>query len=569
MVRRSGSLRTKTRINYSEDSLWERATGMVKEQWEALIAPQNNVVVGTPKVMKKPKPPRPPPLQKKLFRTKKLFRKKLPTAEKKIKQIRRLKITKSKIVKPSAIEQDEKEIDFIDLTGDDRVERIIQKKPPKKNQKKLQEGILSKNLISKKRKHMLFINPGDEKIYLAGMAVLNGTELPPWAIYFYDNLTVKNNVLHWREEGARDLPFAGAQKKRDLVKNMYFDPRQPATIAPITFKLRESHANVTKQDVTRILRSFETYQLNFARRRPPDIKNRMFLYNPGMIAMDMFFPSRKDGWEKYNCLCCLDSWSRYVGLYAIETKKYKDVLVAMKDFLKKFAALGHMPRRILSDKGSDMAAATKAIERYRQQKDGNKPLVMHTATGTPVLIVEGMNAQVQRRMAVFRTSGLIDSPAQILHEIAVQINNEPRQARGGLTPLQLLSLDQTGREEINKKYRERYVPIAELHGLPNINVNDQVRLLKMTRKEQEQNKMKGFSAKWSKEIYTVFKKTKLRKNAFMFRYHIGLPDSYYRHELLKIRGGVVDTVVPQNLVRYKEVSIGSEYKPGDEEWDHI
>ena len=106
-----------------------------------------------------------------------------------------------------------------------------------------------------------------------------------------------------------------------------------------------------------------------------------------MIAMDMFFPSRKDGWEKYNCLCCLDSWSRYVGLYAIETKKYKDVLVAMKDFLKKFAALGHMPRRILSDKGSDMAAATKAIERYRQQKDGNKPLVMHTATGTPVLIV--------------------------------------------------------------------------------------------------------------------------------------------------------------------------------------
>ena len=132
-----------------------------------------------------------------------------------------------------------------------------------------------------------------------------------------------------------------------------------------------------------------------------------------------------------------------MGLYAIETKKYKDVLEGMKDFLKKFAALGHMPRRILSDKG-DMAAATKAIEPYRQQKDGDKLMVLHTATGTPVLIVEGMNAQVQRRMAVFRT-------AQILHEIAVQINNEPRQARGGLTPLQLLSLDQAGRDEINKK----------------------------------------------------------------------------------------------------------------------
>ena len=57
-----------------------------------------------------------------------------------------------------------------------------------------------------------------------------------------------------------------------------------------------------------------------------------------------------------------------------------------------------LPRRILSDKGSDMAAAKHAIEKYRQQSDGNKPMVLHTATGTPVLIVEGLNAQVQRRM---------------------------------------------------------------------------------------------------------------------------------------------------------------------------
>ena len=39
--------------------------------------------------------------------------------------------------------------------------------------------------------------------------------------------------------------------------------------------------------------------------------------------------------------------------------------------------------------------------------------------------MEGMNAQVQRRMAVFSTSKLIDNPAHILHEIAEQINNEP------------------------------------------------------------------------------------------------------------------------------------------------
>ena len=70
----------------------------------------------------------------------------------------------------------------------------------------------------------------------------------------------------------------------------------------------------------------------------------------------------------------------------IDTKRKADVLKAMTDFLKDFAAMGH---RILSDKGSDMASATQAIERYRQPKDGDRPMVLHTATGTPVLLVEG------------------------------------------------------------------------------------------------------------------------------------------------------------------------------------
>jgi hypothetical protein len=62
--------------------------------------------------------------------------------------------------------------------------------------------------------------------------------------------------------------------------------------------------------------------------------------------------------------------------------------------------------------------------------------------------------------------------------------------------------------------------VAEVHGLRTLVVGDWVRLLLMTRKEQETNKMKGFTAKWSEEIYEVFKKTALRKNAFMFRYDI-------------------------------------------------
>ena len=63
-----------------------------------------------------------------------------------------------------------------------------------------------------------------------------------------------------------------------------------------------------------------------------------------MIVMDMFFPSTHLGWEKTNVLCCADAWSRYTGVYVIDTKRKADVLKAMTDFLKAFAAMGHLPR---------------------------------------------------------------------------------------------------------------------------------------------------------------------------------------------------------------------------------
>ena len=68
------------------------------------------------------------------------------------------------------------------------------------------------------------------------------------------------------------------------VKKLYFDPREPATIVPIASKLYKKWANINRRNVRVILQSLETYQLNRGRRRPPDIKNRMFLKNPGMLA---------------------------------------------------------------------------------------------------------------------------------------------------------------------------------------------------------------------------------------------------------------------------------------------
>ena len=253
----------------------------------------------------------------------------------------------------SKIEQDEAEIDY-SVAEMESAQGILdqpkKKKPKKKDGKSLVDTI-KRYPMSRKRKHLLFMNPGDFPVQTAILAITRGNPLPAWARPFRDRISVNQGVLYWTTTGnaAVRLPFLMKDEKRHAVKRLYFDPREPSTIMPITLQLYSEFANVSKSNVTRILKSLETYQLNFGRRRPPDLKNRFFMYNPGMLAMDMFFPSKHHGWEKTNVLCCMDTWSRYCGVYAIDTKRMADVLKAMNDFLKKFAAMGHIPRRILSD----------------------------------------------------------------------------------------------------------------------------------------------------------------------------------------------------------------------------
>ena len=140
------------------------------------------------------------------------------------------------------------------------------------------------------------MNPGTAKIEEAHNAFLQDEPLPKWAQPFEKHLTFDDNWVYFQ-----DLPLANDQDKRDAVKTLYFDPKEGSTIQPITDKLRQEWANVSKRNVTRILRSFEVYQLNFGRRHPPKVLSRMSMKQPGVILADMFFPSKKnvsDAFEK-------------------------------------------------------------------------------------------------------------------------------------------------------------------------------------------------------------------------------------------------------------------------------
>ena len=458
----------------------------------------------------------------------------------------------------NSVEDDDSKLNEVLDEPQQRVERILSE-PVKKKLRK--NRMFLESQIGKKRKHLLFMNPGTQKINEALGALTTGGPLPAWAEPFRQHLRVVKGVLMFD-----DLPMATTEQKREAVKRQYFDPKAPSTIQPITDALRKTYANVSKRDVQRLLRSLETYQRNFGRRRPPKIMGRMSLKNPGIIAMDMFFPTRKiAGWEgKWNCLTCMDCWSRYTHVYALVNKKFATVEKAMAMFLQEFASFGFMPRRILADRGTDLAPAKKVMEIYRAAKDGNRPMVVHSETAQPINIVEVMNSEVQRHMQVFRTSEITDDPSVLLEDISYAINHKKRPGRGNLTPIQLLSLSKEERERVNEMADE-FSDIPEVQGLPSLQVGNACRVLLWSRKDQAKNAFKGFTAKWSTEVYTVLKKTAIPRNKNNYRYFIGTNKSYFRHELLKIPR-TVDTET-YDMVNHRQVYVAPQEDWSDEDYN--
>ena len=438
-----------------------------------------------------------------------------------------------------------------------RVDKVLTEIP-----KKRARFLFQPKLMETPQRRMLFMNPGDEKIRMCVYSITHSMELPKWARPYTSLLSVQGDTLYFDVMG-KPMPFAYSDQKRSLVKRLYFNPKKASTIQPITDDLRKQFCNITKRDVTRILKTFETYQRNFMRHRPPKVLGRMVLTQPGILACDMFFPSKLLGWRKMNCLAVMDTWSRFCRCYALPRKDFKSAEVALTRFCQEFTALGHLPRRMLADRGTDLSAAKKVMETYRKKKDGQGPMVLHSAAGTPINIIEAMNSQIQRRMQVFRTSGLTDDPSVLLDDITDQINSQKRPDRGNLTPLELLALTPAERQAVNRIYTDR-TEIPEVPGLKPIFPGNFVRILNMTRKEQIQNKTKGFAPKWSKSVYTIKKKLPIAKNKTQFRYYLHETSAwYYRHELLRIPD-VLDKKVVRGLINHREKVVAP-----DENWSDL
>jgi hypothetical protein len=390
-------------------------------------------------------------------------------------------------------------------------------------------------------RHILYMNIGDDRI-LEAIQWQNGASRPAWTTNI-SGLTSRGPRLFLTEDGLT-RPFALKEQKRRAVKKMYFNPKKPSTIQPITDALRHEYCNISRANVRGILKSLETYQLMRPRRKMPKIEHHTIYTKPGVIAMDSFFPSEKTGWKKRNVLVCMDIWSRFSRAYAVEKRSQSFYKVAMTAFFRELMSLGVMPRRLLTDKGTELHIGTQLMEKFRLARDGKKPLHLRSVTGTPVQSVENMNAQYERRLEPYRIANIHNDVAPLLWDISEQLNTQRRPKRGNHTPYELLRMSASQRQEVNRTYDDSYfgIGVEGQKKLPLLKNGDTVRKLEMTFKDQAKNEIKGFEEKWSRRVYQVLGKTALNRNKHVFRYRIGDPiRTYFRHELLLIHD--VDTEV--------------------------
>ena len=411
--------------------------------------------------------------------------------------------------------------------------------------KQLARAKPARQSMSRARRHLLFINPGTEKIRLVRYSLKTGRALPKFCQQgnLGDKFRLVNGKLYFEDQRVLD-----DEEKRRVVKKLYFDPREGSTVETIWLKARREFANLSKANVKKILGSIEAYQLNHRRRRPPKVLGKMNLRSPGVIAADMFFPS-KNLWETAPCLTIMDCWSRYSRVFVLERKTKALTLRCFEKFFREMMSLGHRPRVLLSDRGSEFAGLPNS-ELFKKWKVTS----FHSPTGAPVHIVEALQAQYMRRAEIYRTAGITEKPSHIMHMISEQLNKQPRRQYDNKTPEQLLKLTKAQRKEANafSDEHKNNLDVIQLKGLPHLVEGNTVRFLTWTRKEQVEGKVKGYSEKWSRSLHKVRKMIRIKQNRDVFKFYISdMPNYFWRHELLKVVGEV-DSELPKRSFELKD-----------------
>ena len=381
--------------------------------------------------------------------------------------------------------------------------------------------------ITPSRRQFLFLNLSDDALlkYFSG-------QNPPWTRLFQSELSLKNGKGYFE-----NLPIVLKQKRKQIIKECYFNPGKPTSQYQIHGYLQKRFANITRKQVASTLHTLETYQRLRTRRLPKKVTGRIETFTPGFLSCDTFYPSQKYGWPKGTIvLSCMDMWSRFVGCYILGDKESATAAIGFEHFIQQFMKHSSTrPRKLLLDRGTELFALDAVMKKYSNEKQP----VWRSLTGQPCNQIENVNGNVQRKAQIYLEAGVISDYSDCLWLICNSLNNEKRKDRMGYTPIELLSMNKTMRAQVNANYKFRTTFGADDDI---VEIGEYVRVLQLNRKEQISEKTKGFPAHWSRAVHQVTKRISIIQNKGRHKYFLKnletkqqLTGSRFRHEILRLK----------------------------------
>ena len=135
-------------------------------------------------------------------------------------------------------------------------------------------------------RHVLFLNVGNERILEAVQALVRGNATPPWTRHLR-GLSTKNGKLLLTENG-KTLPFAFSEEKRQAVKTLYFDPKEPSTIQPITDTCAKNSATSLAKMFGRFYDLWKRTNCNSRGANTPKFNTIPCTHNPELLPWTRF-----------------------------------------------------------------------------------------------------------------------------------------------------------------------------------------------------------------------------------------------------------------------------------------
>ena len=380
--------------------------------------------------------------------------------------------------------------------------------------------------------------PGAAKVQQA-MRAIQFSEVPPkWLdVVGRANVTVENGRLH-----VMMLPVLTRRELVARVKRQYYAAGGASVPKAIYSKLAPEVANVSERRVRAVVSTFQTYQLTRRVLKPSDNRGHRVWQSPGVVQADTTFLDTN--WDrKVAILVMHDVWSGYTGAYVVDSENAVIANRALRKFCRElFSDYGVRAKLFMTDLGTEFANVRAGVARHYGAVHLQSP------TGKPIHEIEAKNAMLKRRIEIQRVAHRLDDAGALsgfLGDILKDINNSPRDWRGGHTPVQLLRMGPRQRAEVNAT-RRRPTKYGEPYGFKKkvIRVGDRVRRILWTSKEIQNRPMgkKGYMQKWSTDLYTVTKIIKQKNGVLKYRVDDDTPRLYFRSELQKVRD--VDETVP-------------------------